>query len=383
VSDVEVVTSPSGCELRAQVRCDPGVARHPDISAWACGDQPFVLRYEFPRGYESALSPRNGDPFLAALLAPAMVLGEPLQVPVPVSPQLLRATDEVQAIYRCWDRRLCPVSVQAPVRKRRPRRRGAPPRTALFFSLGVDSFYALLKNVADHPGDDQTITDLLVVHGFDVFVDRENYQVFPAVLAASKRVAAALGKAVLPVTTNIREFSDRLVDWPELYHGAALASVALALQSVLSRGHIAASWSYDELFPWGSHPLLDPLWSTEGLSLVHDGCEVDRLDRVRFIAQYPIALSALRVCYENPNNEYNCGRCEKCVRTMIHLHAAGALEQCETFPRTIDLERVRTLLIPSPRYRAFYQRVAELLGTSERDLPLKSAIEHALSRIGA
>src|SRR5262249_54154050 len=155
--------------------------------------------------------------------------------------------------------------------------------------------------------------------GFDIHVGRSNSDLFPLVLESSHEVAQALSREVLPVTTNIRDFTDAHVDWG-IYHGAALASVALALQPMFRQMHIASTRAYDRLIPWGSHPLLDPLWSTESLALSHDGCEARRLEKVQLIAGSPIALSTLRVCWENPDNAYNCGRCEKCLRTMIALH---------------------------------------------------------------
>ena len=38
--------------------------------------------------------------------------------------------------------------------------------------------------------------------------------------------------------------------------------------------------TYAHLGPLGSHPLLDPLWSSEDVELVHDGCEATRLDKL-------------------------------------------------------------------------------------------------------
>ena len=45
----------------------------------------------------------------------------------------------------------------------------------------------------------------------------------------------------------------------------------------------------------------------------------------------------LRVCWQNVGTDLNCGRCEKCVRTMAMLAGAGVLDRCETFPDRVDL----------------------------------------------
>ena len=75
----------------------------------------------------------------------------------------------------------------------------------------------------------------------------------------------------------------------------------------------------------GSHPALDPLWSTETLEFVHDGCEATRIEKVALIAEPDVALKFLRVCGEDHNGAYNCGWCEKCIRTKINFISLGRL----------------------------------------------------------
>jgi hypothetical protein len=107
--------------------------------------------------------------------------------------------------------------------------------------------------------------------------------------------------------------------------------------------YIAASTTYDDLFPWGSHPLLDPLWSSEALEVIHDGCAVSRVDKVRGLAGCDVALDSLQVCSAQDRVTYNCCRCEKCLRTMVALEIAGVLSRCRTFPERLSLLRVALL----------------------------------------
>ena len=60
--------------------------------------------------------------------------------------------------------------------------------------------------------------------------------------------------------------------------------------------NIAFTYDWEHLFPWGSHPKLDPLWSNGKVLLSHDGCEATRLDKTRLVSEHPIALETLRVC---------------------------------------------------------------------------------------
>jgi lipid II:glycine glycyltransferase (peptidoglycan interpeptide bridge formation enzyme) len=133
------------------------------------------------------------------------------------------------------------------------------------------------------------------------------------------------------------------------YQGAALASVGLLFQHLFHKVLIPATFSYADLPPWGSHPLLDPLWSTEVTDFEHDGAEATRVDKAAYISRHETAMRWLRVCWTaymshlydwgwltSTNRPYNCGRCGKCLTTMVNLRAAGTLERCETLPHTID-----------------------------------------------
>lgn len=365
ISDVKLLSREGYCELQAQIKSD-------------ALNEPFLLQYRFPMEFKRFINPESGNSFLAALLLPAMRAGEPLEIRAPVSPKLLRSIDEIQAIYKCWDPTLTKVVIKAPLRKRPFPLFRHPSQIGLFFSLGVDSFYSLLKNVKHHPDDDESITHLIVVHGFDIYFGKWNSELYPTVLSNSTKVAQELGKKVLPVATNIRDFSDRFADWGPLYHGAAMASVGLLLEQVLEKVYVAATYTYAQLHPHGSHLILDPLWSTEHLSFVHDGCEANRLDKMRLIAKYPIVLDTLRVCFMNPNNEYNCGCCEKCLRTMVALHIVGALQTCKTLPHTIDPDLLRNITIHSTVDHLTH--LVKALGTTGTDLGIREALEECLSR---
>ncbi len=228
--------------------------------------------------------------------------------------------------------------------------------------------------------DREAITHLIVVHGFDSWFEKRS-ELFETIVGNANRIARELGKKVLPAATNLKDFGDRFVRWDTHYHGAFLASIALALENGFERVFIASSHNQDQLFPWGSHPILDPLWSTERLSFVHDGCEIRRVDKIRSISQAPIVLSTLRVCSVRSHikSVYNCGSCEKCLRTMIGLHITGALQRCTTLPHSVDARLVRNIYVHDRNTRSFTDELVNSLGSSQMDLAIKSALQEGLS----
>jgi hypothetical protein len=168
-----------------------------------------------------------------------------------------------------------------------------------------------------------------------------------------------LGKRLIEVETNARELLDPYGNWGTHTHGSALASVAHALSGVVRKAYIPSSFDRGERFAWGSHPLLDPLWSSEALEVVHDDTTVTRFHKTATIAGSNVALAHLRVCWENRDNAYNCGRCEKCVRTMLTLRLAGALDRCPTFDAALDLSVIERLPVTTPARRTFYLEILE------------------------
>ncbi len=200
---------------------------------------------------------------------------------------------------------------------------------SLFFSCGVDSYYSLIKQRDE-------IENLILVHGFDVPL--ADTITFALVEAQARDTAGLFGKRLIVVRTNSHWEQPAVPGGWRMYHGAALAAVAHALAPNHGMVYIAGSYSYADLHPWGSHPLLDPLWSSDAVQIVHDGVAA-RTDKLRVLVQYPEVLARLRVCWENVG-QYNCGRCEKCVRTMLALRALG-VDRCSAFPDTLTPELVR------------------------------------------
>ena len=89
--------------------------------------------------------------------------------------------------------------------------------------------------------------------------------------------------------------------------------------------------------------MLDPMWSTEGLEFVHHGVEANRIEKLRVLSQHDWILESLRCCNERPRRALNCGRCEKCMRTMLNLLIVGALDRCPTFETGLDARRLASI----------------------------------------
>ncbi|MFZ1721885.1 MAG: hypothetical protein WAU07_05265 [Microgenomates group bacterium] len=240
-----------------------------------------------------------------------------------------------------------------------------------FFSGGIDSFSTLIKYTNDK---NTPLSHLFFVHGYDIEVG--NDKLIEEVRLRMREIAQKSDLELVEFKTNVREITDTLLGW-EMAHGGALAMVALLLRrgfkTVIIPGGGANNWPE----PWGSSQHLDPLWGTETLEIIHDMDHMHRYDKVReHIAKSPLALAHARVCWRN--TAYNCGRCDKCMLTMVELRIAGALEQCSTFPEKLNLERLSKMYSTPFSVRMQVEEAAEHLQKTGNDPELLAALESSL-----
>lgn len=261
------------------------------------------------RGQQLAQAPERGDPFLAVALLPAMYLAADLDLRAlpPVSTRLLESLDQIQEIWTCWNPELRRVAVRA-----NPAADAAPlhSRTATFFSGGVDAVHAVVAGAG--PGE-----QLAFLNGFDFVMSDADWA---SATARAARLADKLGGDLVTLQTNWITFTRHHRIARSASHGGCLVAAAHLLAP--SRMTIASSNSWLRITPWGTHNLLDPLWSNDLTTIRHFGSDALRSEKVAAIAARPELLDDLWVCHDDPVR--NCGRCTKCSRTMAVLRVIGA-----------------------------------------------------------
>ena len=333
----------------------------------------FPVWFRYPAHYHDKIS-TAANAFVAAMILPAMCLGRTLRVEGAVSRKMREGAQKFMEIMTKWWPAYKPVEIESAGYSESNQ---SGQRVGMFFSGGVDSFYTLLKNENSELPLSDKISHLIFVHGFDIRLDDSN--LFDMALAGVQATAREYKKEVVPVATNLRQFSDDIIDW-RTYHGTAMISVALGIDTLLRRIYIAADHTYENLFPRGSHPLTDPLWATESMDIVHDGCEAGRVEKILWqVGKSQVALDNIRVCWENRLGRYNCGICEKCVRTMLNLEAAGVLERCLAFRGKLRYSDVRNLRVDDIHTRAFAEENYRTLVAAGADPRLIKALRTALS----
>ena len=307
----------------------------------------------------SEYAPPEDDysPFVPVALLIAMRRAEPLQIDGPVSARLLTNLTLAQEIISALNGTLRRVQVRA-VAARDARAKPAAGR-ACCFSRGVDSTYSA---AVERPSGDE----------FDCLVHWRDFQLIYSERTVAREVelvheaARRLDLPVVVVSSDVPMALADVVDFNDAT-SAMLASVLLSLPGLGGRFAVPSPVGYADLGPLGTHPLLDGLWSTERVGVEHDSCVPGRDDKVEWLVRNrPDLLALLHVCMEQDSVE-NCGRCAKCLWTMLLLHLHGGLAE-SSFPDRVDPGLVKRTPRPAVHHLRLAERVHEQLGGRPGDV---------------
>jgi hypothetical protein len=318
----------------------------------------FNLWYRVPDKYKVS---RNGEPFLAAALIPAMLKGESIDLhpSMPVSEDLLANLGRLQEVYHKWNRNLKIIKINASLTEPETLNDGM----AAYFSGGVDSSYTRLKL-------EDIISHVLYISGFDFPCEDS---IFEKMIERNKLISDKFGKEFVEIETNFYQFGYTYDLSRNLTQGSCLGSVALLLS--FNSVYIPSSYSYDQLFPLGSHPITDPHWSNGSYDIIHDGCEATRTEKIKKLLADDTILNNLSVCLKDSMR--NCGQCQKCIRTMISLKLLNA--ETTAFPVFPSLKEISKRKIDGQLEATFLRENIEL-ADQVGNLDLKKALQRSMKR---
>lgn len=188
------------------------------------------------------------------------------------------------------------------------------------FSGGLDACFTAFRHAKGLAGSqNMDIQACLMVHGADI---RKDYlKEWNGAALAARELADDLGIArFYTVSTNFRDM--------HCAYGMSYASMLVAVMKLFGReyGHLILGSDdpcHHFTYPWGNNPVTNHFFSSHGSEVVTDGLEYTRTEKAVLVAQWPLALQKLRVCYQGKDLSSNCGVCPKCRRTRLNFLAAG------------------------------------------------------------
>ncbi|MGQ0765606.1 MAG: hypothetical protein ACT4OZ_08070 [Gemmatimonadota bacterium] len=320
------------------------------------------------------------DAFLTAAAPLAMLLGERrIAVEHPVSSDVIDRLNEAQVRIASFSGLRAPV-LHAPTHRSRDVVEVANQRSMAFFSGGVDSLAMVRERFLAHPPQTPFATGLLLF-GLNSY-DFADGRVDPARLAAHEDharrlgpLAAECGLALVRMSTNVRSLYPDFESWAGVGSASALAASALA-GAEWSEGWLASDGQLV-----GNSPFMRkivgqlgvfPLLSNARVQLRVGQPSMRRLDKIRLLADWPAALAAMRPCLniEVPGDgRINCGKCEKCLRTMLALLALGVLDRTAAFEADdVTIRELKNLDLGAGRIAGFVEVLEPLRAAGREDL---------------
>lgn len=319
---------------------------------------PDVVFFETPERFGADLEASPEAFALAALPAAAWRGERRLRIDGALCPRLASGLAEVGAIWRRWRVPCRTVVIEATNGAAAPPRR-AEPRASLLLSGGVDSLALLRGNRLGYPRDHpDSARDAIVLYGANGFEFADGRPV-AARLAAYEEMLRRLGPlavqedvTLLPVRFNARWLLPGYEAWTTLGFAPMIAAVSHAFARRHTTVWLASSGVIGELVAHASHPDLDPLFSSSAVEIRVGDPHVPRLEKVRRIADWEPARSIVQPCWQRSrrlaDGRLNCGRCEKCLRTMLALLILGKLGECPAFEETdVEPSWLRRVKLPS------------------------------------
>ncbi len=205
-----------------------------------------------------------------------------------------------------------------------------PTKSLMLFSGGADSICTFVRHRNEKPV-------LAVVNGADI--DLINRRAWQTVVDTSNEFAQQTGSQLRTIQSNLRAILDeemivvyykkriQVSWWGGVMHGLAFLGLCAPLTFVEETGklYIASSYTAEFPEPWGSHPEIDNNVKWAGTTVVHDGYELSRQEKMFVIADYIKETNrkfVIRSCWEQKTSA-NCSICEKCIRTILGLEMTG------------------------------------------------------------
>lgn len=293
------------------------------------------------------------DSFLVTLLYPAMYYGENIEICGNVSKKIFHNIQHyVYSLVLAYAPSFHKVSIKVSGFKDAKKTERLHIGTG--FSGGVDSFSTLADNFFKTDDVDYKIDTLFFFHvGQYGNVNKPStWKRAIKRYGITRSFAEEIGLESVMMNTNMFDFY--IPKWE--YDAGVLCRISsvLVFQKVLKIYYISNAVTYRELsyMDFTSHyvdmaemsdPIIMPLLSPKGLEILCDGAQHTRTEKTENIIDLPLAQKHLNVCV-NSSDEHieatNCSICSKCLRTLMALESADALEK---FSTVFDLKKWRKI----------------------------------------
>jgi hypothetical protein len=300
------------------------------------GNHTQALWYRLDAEYSDYFCDDRSDGLVASLFFFSLMNGADIVSTLPISEKLYyQLTYNLIPQLCCCNRSvISPIKVKAPLVSTAYREATG---VGCGISCGVDSFTTLYEYTKLVPLDSYKLTHLtyLKVGAHDGQIGRYDKEVqeglFQSQLSHVKAFCGRYGYKLIVVESNLTEIIDRMFGFYnyEQFHSFVNAGTILQLQKLFNRYYYSSTYCLDEFFvdvkKDAAHyeGVLLPMLSTETTNFYSSNQAMSRIDKERLISDFEQSYEWLLVCWLH---KPNCGKCRKCIRTMLGLDFVGKLE---------------------------------------------------------
>lgn len=297
-----------------------------------------TLFFRVGKEWGGYLCAEKADAFLMAVLPLSLWYGDDIVCDAPVSEKLywnlmtgyIPAMHEANSFFHSFSIE-CDTDAAAYC--------GKAVGTAL--SCGVDSFYTVLSNLNRKKTENFNITHITFFNAgaCGYFGGEEARKLFFEKTEKYGQVAKDMGLEFVAVDSNISEYLMMDFDATNTFRNFA---VVFALQKLFGMYYYSSGTRFgaNRIDPKQStnYDLLNCYaFSNENVQFFSVGADKKRVEKIEWIADYPITYDLLNVC----DHGYlkNCGdNCIKCIRTQIALYSIGKLD---LYKNVFDVEKFK------------------------------------------
>lgn len=256
-------------------------------------------------------------------------------------------------------------------------------KTATGISCGIDSISTIRAHTDGRCPKNHELSYLTffnagaAYYGDGTPVKNENgIEVNKLRLENAKKFAEESGIPLIYVNSNISEILKLEF---ELTHTYRNCGIAMLLQKLIST-YYYSSGGFETLHITVSPRVTAAHYDDFTLPLISNGTiafysamnTYTRFEKTEYIADYPLAAKYLSVCFRDGEN---CGRCPKCIRTLITLDVTGALDN---FAKVFDVEYYKKKrhkyisVMLARKKQLFYSEIYKQCGKRGIKLPVKA-----------
>jgi hypothetical protein len=295
-----------------------GLSFHFDTSLSIFHRKSFFIDYDDPSSpgdFRPAPDPIAVIPFAAVMSPIAWASGAEIILPQ-LDAEYAMALERCRHYYKKWFHKW---AFGGALRTSLVRRHYKPERHAMLFSSGLDSLATYIAHREKDPM-------LFTVFGADIPLSYQHFislckERFDQFAKNEKRDIRYISTDVRDIL-NLQKLKPLAGNWwGEVAHGLTLSSLIAPLVYDQVKTLLIASCSHRPgcQYPCGSQKELieEVRWADTGI--LNDNSAMNRSAKIRaFLAPNPQYNRYLRVCWMQFES-FNCGKCEKCLRTICEL----------------------------------------------------------------